>query len=193
MDAITCSTQALKEALEKVTDKPVYVIPDGEDFEILPPPKQHEGKAKMIVWFGYSHNLNILNQTYSKIRQLGLTLKVISDGNLMCGECAVKNIKWDIETVDTEIQEADFALLPDSLKGRNRFKSLNKTIHSWALGIPVAKTPTDMERFMDGEQRQIEADKRYKEVLENNSVERSALMLYNIIKDLCIVKKKQSK
>ena len=192
MDIITCSTQPLKEALEKTVDKPVYVIPDGEDFEILPPPKKHEGKAKKIVWFGYSHNLEVLNQTYSKIRQLGLTLKVITDGQLNCGECAVENVKWYIETVDKEIQECDFALIPESIKGKNIYKSKNKTVHAWSLGLPVAKTPIDMDKFMDGEERQKESELRYKEVIENNSVEVSANLLYNIIKE-CTQKKKQYK
>jgi len=190
MDAITVSTPALKEVLEKVTIRPIYVIPDGEDFEILPPPKKHEGRAKMCVWFGYSHNMELLYPTFSKIRKMGLTLKVITDGNLNCGECAVKNVKWLSETVDHEIQEADFALLPDSTKARFKYKSPNKTIHAWALGLPVAKNPIDMERFMDAEERQKEADLRYKEVRENNSVAKSADLLFNIIKE-CIQKKKQ--
>jgi hypothetical protein len=72
--------------------------------------------------------------------------------------------------------------LPEKLSGRHIYKSNNKTIHSWALGLPVVKTAEDMERFMNGNERQKEADLRYKEVKENYSTEKSANQLYEVIK-----------
>lgn len=183
VDFITCPTEALAENLKNMTEKPVYIIPDGEDLEVLPPPKTHEGIAKKIVWFGYSHNISVLDPTYYKIKTMGLILKVISDANLNTQECRVENVKWDIESVDKEIQEADFALLPDRSDGRFKFKSNNKTIHSWALGLPVAKNPKDMERFMDPKERREEALARYQEVREKFSVESSANSLYKLIQE----------
>lgn len=182
MDCITVPTENLKIEIEKLTDKPVYIVPDSVDLEILPPPLKHEGRARKIVWFGYSHNMDVLYPTFYTIKKLGLTLMVVTDGHLNTGECSVENIKWEAETCDRQYQLADFALLPEKLSGKALFKSNNKTIHSWALGLPVAKTPQDMERFMDGEERQKEADLRFQEVREKYSTEKSAEALYAVIK-----------
>jgi hypothetical protein len=181
MDAVTCSTENLKKDIEQMCKCPVYYVPDGEDLELLPPPKKHQGKAKKCVWFGYSNNMEILEQTFQKIKSLDLTLKVISDGIFNTRECKVENVKWDIETESKEIQDCDFALLPEKLSMRFQYKSPNKTVHCWSLGIPVAKTPQDMDLFMDGEERQRESDLKYKEAIENNSVAKSASLLFNII------------
>lgn len=182
MDLITVPTEKLKEALEQYTDKPVYVIPDSEDLEILPPPKKHIGKAKMVLWFGYGHNVEVLYPTFFKIKKSGLILKIVSDANLNTSECSVKNVKWNEETCDKEYQEADFVLLPEKLSGRHIYKSNNKTIHSKALGLPVAKTAEQMELYMDGEERQKASIEGYNEVKENYSTENSANLLYKLIK-----------
>lgn len=188
VDFITVPTEAMKEALSKYTEKPIYIIPDSEDVEILPPPKHHEGKAKKVVWFGYSSNLETIFPTFYTIKKLGLKLLVVTDGHLNTSECSYENIKWQEETCDQEYQKADFALLPDKMSGRFKFKSNNKTIHSWALGLPVAKTPQEMERFMDGEERQKEAADRYQEVKEKYTTEKVANQFYELI---CTAKKKQ--
>lgn len=182
MDFITVPTKAMQEAMAQFTDKPIHILPDGEDFEALPEPKRHEGKAKSVVWFGYSNNLETIYPTFYTIKKLGLTLKIVSDGHLNTSECSVENIKWEEATCDAEYQKADFALLPEKLNGRFRFKSNNKTIHAQALGLPVAKTPQDMERFMDGEERQKEATERYNEIRKVYNVENYADNLFNIIK-----------
>jgi len=184
VDAVTVPTEALKKSLSSYTDKPIFVVPDGEDFEILPPPKTHIGKAKSVVWFGYSGNSETIFPTFYTIKKLGLKLKIVSDGHINTSECDVENIKWEVDTCDQIYQTADFTILPDKSNGRFKFKSNNKTIHSWALGLPVAKTPQDMERFMDGEERQKEAELRYAEVKEKYNVAKSAEMLYNIIKEI---------
>lgn len=181
MDFITVPTEALKEAIEKFTKKPVYILPDSEDLEILPPPIKHEARARKVVWFGYSNNMEVLYPTFYTIKKLGLGLIVVSDGHMNTGECSITNVKWDALTCDSEYQKADFAILPEKFNGRFKFKSNNKTIHSWALGLPVAKTPQDMERFMDGKERQKEADIRYAEVKKNYTTEGFAKQLIDLI------------
>ena len=184
MDAITVPTEKMKETLEKMTDKPVFIIPDRIDFDTLNPPKKHEGRAKKVVWFGYSHNCDVLNQTLYKIKKNGLILKVISEGNYATNECRVENVKWNEETVNSEIQNADFALLPEKLSGRWEFKSQNKTHQCWVLGIPVAKTLKELERFMDGEERQKETNEKYKWAMENFNVKKSVDQLREVIKSI---------
>lgn len=188
MDFITVPTEAMKETMAQFTDKPIHILPDSEDIDVLPTPRKHEGKAKSVVWFGYSTNLEVLYPTFFTIKKLGLSLIIVSDGHLNTAECSVQNVKWDALTCDEEYQKADFAILPDKLNGRFKFKSNNKTIHSWALGLPVAKTPQDMERFMDGEERQKEATARYQEVQEKYSTQETANQLYELI---CTHQKKQ--
>jgi hypothetical protein len=125
--------------------------------------------------------MDVLDPCLQKLRKMGLTLKIISDGNYNTSECLVENVKWDIDTVNKEIQECDFALLPEKLDGRWLYKSPNKTHQSWALGLPVAKTAYDLEKFMDGEERQKEAKKNYEWVMENCDVKKSVEKLRNII------------
>jgi hypothetical protein len=182
MSLIVVPTETMKESISTFTDKPVFVIPDGEDFELLPEPKKHEGRAKSAVWFGYSGNMDVIYPTFFAIKKLGLTLKVISDGNLNTSECKVENIRWEEETCDEEYQKADFALLPEKKGGRFKYKSNNKTVHAWSLGLPVAKTREDLERFMEEGDRILESEKRLKQVRNENSVELSAKKLYEIIR-----------
>jgi len=192
VNAITTSTEKLAEDIRKMTKTPVYFIPDGVDFESLPEPKKHIGKAKKVCWFGYIHNSSILDPTLMKLRNLGLTLRVISEGNYNTSECSVENVKWKIETVNQDIQECDIVIMPEYLSGRGLYKSQNKTYQAWSLGMPVAKTAKDLERFMDANERNKEAEEKYKWVKENCDVKNSAKQLMDIINQ-CIAKKKQSK
>lgn len=180
MDAITVPTEALRADLERMTKKPVYVIPDREDLSLITKRKIHEGRAKKVVWFGYNTNLHTLEGTFDLINSLGLTLVVVTDGNLTSGICPVENIKWDADA-DASILTGDFALLPDNLAGRGRYKSNNKTVHAWALGLPVAKNAHDMERFMEESERKKEADMRWEEVKRDYDVKKSAQQMEEVI------------
>lgn len=182
MDIVTTSTERLAEDLRKMTDKPVYCIPDRVKMDGLPTPKQHHGQAKKVVWFGYSHNIDVLEPAYLKLRKMNLILLIIADGNVQISDCQNEFLKWDIETVNQNIQNADIVLLPEWTKGRFAYKSNNKTLQSWALGMPVAKTPADLERFLDPEERNKEAKIRYQEVLDKWQVKQSADELVKIIK-----------
>lgn len=185
MDAITVSTEALAEELRIMTDKPVYVIKDRIDFDTLLEPKKHEGEAKVIGWFGYLNNAErVLEPCLNKIKNMGLKLVVISDGNFITGECEVENVKYSSTTINEELQKVDFLLLPEITTGKFLYKSQNKTEQAWALGLPVAKTSQDMERFMSSEERQKEADERYKYVMENCDVKKSVEEMREVIKSI---------
>lgn len=181
MDAVTVPTEALKKVISMFTDKPVIVIPDRVKMDEMRPPKVHEGRAKQVVWFGYSHNTDVLDGTLMTLKKMGLSLKVISDGNYVTSECKVENVKWDALTWQDEILTADICLLPEKLKGRAKFKSQNKTHQSWALGMPVAKTPADLERFMDADVRRWEAGENLKWMRENGDVSKSVDEMRQVI------------
>lgn len=185
MDAVTVPTVKLKEALEKMTTKPVYVIPDRINFDtMISPKKDHEGQAKSVVWFGYSHNIDVLDATVMKLKKLGLTLKIVSDGRYNTSECKVENVKWMPDTWQEEIKTADICLLPERVHGRSLFKSQNKTEQAWALGLPVAKTPQDLERFMIGEERKKEAEEKYQYVREHCAIEKSVEEMRQVIENI---------
>jgi len=194
IDAITCSTQALKKYYEQITDKPVYVIPDRQDMEFHSMRKVHKGKAKTAVWFGYCGNSVVLDKTLLKLKKLKLKLAIISDRDYRAPsfltEEDIINKKWDIETINENIMKYDIALLPRDDKGNFKYKSNNKKTKAWALGMPVAEEPEDLEKFMDAEARRNEAVKGRKEVFKKYDIKQSVLEFQNIINE---VKSKREK
>lgn len=181
VDAITVPTQKLKDELEVMTNKPTFLIPDRENIQLLPTPKVHKGIAKKVVWFGYSGNLEALEPALDKLKSMNLIVKIISDGDFHAGDMKIENVKWDIETEMQEIQDADISLLPELKKGRFAYKSNNKTVHAWALGLPVARTEEELIRFMDEKERIKESELRLKEMKEKYDVRQSAEELVEVI------------
>lgn len=184
MDAVTVPTQTLKETISKFTDKPIFVVLDRVKMADMNPPKYHEGKATKVVWFGYSHNSDVLDGTLMTLKKMGLTLKVVSDGTYSTSECKVENVKWDALTWQDEIQSADICLLPEKLTGRAKYKSQNKTHQAWAIGMPVAKTVADLERFMDADERNKEAEKNHQWMVDYGDVSKSVEEMREVIKSI---------
>lgn len=183
MDAITVPTKEMKDYLDQLTDKPVVIIPDRQDLKFNDKIKVHKGIAKKVVWFGYSGNSTILKGTEFILKKCNLDLTVISDLRRPY-PYADKNIKWKLETVNDEILRNDIVLMPQSTKGRFKYKSNNKTTKSWALGMPVANTPEDIVRFLSAKERQRESEIRLKEVKEKWDVRLSVRELKDLIKKL---------
>ena len=169
-DAVVTSTPALaKEMQIFIKEKPVICIPDRIDLEAHQEKKEHKGNAKWAIWFGYSTNFYLLQGIERHLQKLGLGLIVISDKNYtITGNYKVEllNIRWNEETLNENLLKGDIVLNPFSSKARWRFKSNNKTLTSWALGLPVATTPEELERFMSEEERKKEAIVKQKEIKE---------------------------
>jgi len=186
-DAVTTSTEALRDEIKKFTDKPVVCIPDRQDLEFHNLKKKHEGRAKMVVWFGYSHNSKVLDKTILFLKKYNLKLKVISDVRPPYMK-ADKNVKYDWGNPEfdfnKEVLEGDMVLMPENTRARGRFKSNNKTLTAWCLGMPVATTPDELVKFLDPEERKKEAELRLKEVKEKWSVELSVKDFKNLIEQL---------
>lgn len=182
VDAITVPTESLKEAISKFCKKPIYVIKDRIDIETLPTSKVDSGeKAKSCVWFGYAHNMDVLDPALMLLGEMKLKLVVISNRNLTSVECEVESVKWDPESVNAEIQRADFAILPRPDNGRSVFKSENKETLANALGLPVAKTADDVRRFMDPEERKKEVAVKLGKVHEEYDVRKSVAEMQAVI------------
>lgn len=187
VDAVTVSSEGLQQEIKKFTDKPVYFIPDRQDLTFHNIQKKHEGIAKSVVWFGYSHNVKVLDIVINTLKRNKLFLTVISDCRppyTKADENIVfdwKNPKWDF---NKEILKHDIVLMPANTSPRGRFKSLNKTYTAWSLGMPVATSILELKRFLDPIERQKEADLRLKEVKEKYDVRTSVQEFKNIIKEL---------
>lgn len=183
VDGFTVSTQALKEYIEQIVDKPVLVIPDRIDpEEHLAVKQKHVGKARSVVWFGYSQNFPVLDQCVDLLRAKGLQLVVISDGRYYQADV---NIPYDYETLHEEIIKHDIVLMP-SYPGnyRHKFKSNNKTLTAWALKMPVAKEVPDLDFLMDMNNRQSVVDQNYEKIMTEYHVMRSGLEYVDFIKKI---------
>jgi len=190
VDAITCSSIKLAEFVTQMTDKPVWVIPDRVDLAEHRKQKQHENRAQTLVWFGYSHNFDSLNQCMMPISKLGLDMIVISEKPYHPPPSFVKkvditNYAWSAETVNDDILKGDIVLNPKLSNLRFKYKSDNKTVKSWALGMPVAVNDQEMKYFIDPVHRQEEAKQRLQQVKEQYNVENSVAEYKNLIAEIC--------
>ena len=184
-DAVTTSTEALAEAMRQFTDKPVQCVPDRVDLNVHNVQKRHRGRAKKVCWFGYSHNAVLLDRTIPTLRKRGLKLKVISNFRPPYQK-ADENIRYPKkdDEFNKEVLSCDFVLMPQDDRPRGKYKSNNKTIISWSLGMPVATNPQEVERFLDPDERKKEAELRLKEVKERWNVELSVIEYKRLIANL---------
>lgn len=192
-DAVTVSSVGLREYLEKILDVPVIHVDDRVDLAQHTQRKVHEGRAAAAVWFGYHQNHSVLDGVLPTLKRLGLDLTVISDlpyypKSAIAGLDAewvnahVKNVKFDPETINEEIvMGGEFVLNNRPDGGKFTFKSENKTVISWALGMPVAKDAEDVERYMEPEARAAEAEARLKQVAEKWDSKISVLEYQGVI------------
>lgn len=195
-DAVTVSSQGLYDYLQKITKKPIFLIPDRVDMNAHQEKKEHTAKAQSVVWFGYHHNQVVLDAVLPALKRLGLNLTVISDLPYMPNTAIdgidktwltshIKNIKYDQQTINQEIIEGgDFVLNYRPESGKFIYKSENKTIIAWALGMPVAKTVEELERFIDPEERKKEAQLRLDEIKEKYTTDKSVVEYKNVIENI---------
>lgn len=183
-NGVVTSTEALAEQIRKfdIGGVPVTCIPDRINLEWSKPLHgKHEGKAKRVVYYGYHHNTHVLDATVEPLKRRGLELVVIADQPYHSND---EFIKWELDTVNENIIKNDIVLLPPAPASdyRFQFKSNNKTIQAWALRMPVATNAKELDRFVDGVEREKEAEKRYKEVKEKWDVKLNAKRWDHFIK-----------
>lgn len=159
MDAIVTSSDYMAEFIRQFHSN-VICIPDRFDIEVLPKPKVHNGDAKTVVWFGYSHNAENLKPAIALIEELGLNLLIISNDDPIANRWGLRDkedyytyIKYNEDTIYEDLQKADFAILPDGFRPVDPFKSNNKTIKANLAGLPVAKDADEVRFYMKAENR----------------------------------------
>ena len=165
--AITCSSEELTQLVRTYfPDKIVEHVPDRLDFTLLPPSREpHSGKARKAVWFGYTHNAHeVLAQLAPALKECDLSLTLISDAPYSQEDDILtlhpEWIRYDRRTVYDHIKEADIMLNPRSDRAYFRYKSNNKSLVGWRLGLPLAVTNDDVLRLMDPTERNKEVTEK---------------------------------
>lgn len=190
MDAITVPTKELADFMQQLTDAPVFVVPDRWDVDpkVLPKPKQHKLPAKTVVWYGYSHNADLLRGAMPTIQDLGLKLIVISNDDPLLHRFDMRDPKdfytfhkYSEDSIYTRLQEADIALLPTDYRPQGRFKSNNKTTRAILAGLPVATTGDELRKLLDPEARTEYMREHYATIKSEYDVRKSVEQYKNII------------
>lgn len=162
---------------------PAHVIPDRVDLEVHT--ERHEPRdtdSPRLVWFGNSSNLVTLEQMWVTIRDLKLELTILADKLVApWNERPVYFVEWTLEGANAEIVQYDVALNPRLECGHFAYKSLNKTITAWALGVPVAHTVEELGKLLRHEARAVESQRRLEEVAERWDVRISARAWENLL------------
>lgn len=183
-DAVTTSTMELAKFLVNYTDKPVWCIPDRLDFESFGDlKKDHRGNGttKKVAWYGYSENFPMLDLAVNALVQVGIEELIVvanrrSPYQLPAsveGKMRLSNLPWSAETANRDLLKADVVINPQMKSGRWKYKSNNKTINAWALGLPVATDKAELEKLMSEEARIKESDFRYAQVHRESDVRQS--------------------
>ncbi len=190
-DATTTSTQALADYILKLRpNAKVLCIPDRVwQPDHRPAKTVHEGEARSVVWFGYAHNTHYLYKTFDDLIAKKLSLTIVSEKpftpSLGYSNLQVYNVPFTYPGVNREITKHDIVLMPDPIEDeRGKFKSNNKTLQAWACGMPVARLPEDLDRFMDPKERQKESDLRMKEINEKWDVSISVQEYKDLIDEI---------
>lgn len=189
VDAVTCSTQALADFMQQLTDSPCYFVPDRWDVDpkVLRPPRKHSGKAKTVVWFGYSHNADTLKPALRTINELGLNLLIISNDDPIIHRFDDRpkeeyyRFEKYTEDIGKLLHQADFAILPGDYRPVGKFKSDNKTTKAILAGLPVATDGDQLRRFMDANARKEYMTENYARVKEEYDVRKSMDQMKDII------------
>ena len=169
---ITSSNEELSIGLMKFLRRPVYTVSDRMELSFFKVRKQHEPVRPKLVWFGYSANFHNVAPMLGEIDEIKCPLTIISEDSIGDGRFR----RWKLSTVCDDIIEHDIVINPPG-----RFKSNNKTIMSWALGMPVATDIDELYKFLGCNTRRAEAELRLDEVKREWNVKTSAKELKYLI------------
>lgn len=198
IDGIVVSSKGLEIALKQMGVLcPVIWINDRVDtsFFKVRRRKEHSGEIKQAVWFGYRGNgESALQPVLPYLMMNNIKLTTLSDNPLIFPEyeynMSNKEFKW--EQLPFDLLEADVLLNPMTMSPLAKYKSDNKTYLGWTFGLPVVKTNDDLQKYMDGTEREQESVRVYNLVDNELNVKKSIEEYKSFIKMLW-EKKTQSK
>jgi hypothetical protein len=150
-DFATASTAPLADWLGQYL--PAYVVPDGINQAAIT--ARHIDKAgdkPRIVWMGYQGNSGVLNTIAGAMVDLGLT-----------GDIVAVEKPQPFAAFCQQLSEYDILLNPKPERGRFRYKSDNKTLVAWEIGVAVARDGDELAALLDPLDRstQVEAGRDY--------------------------------
>ena len=176
-DFATVTTEALGAWMEQRL--PTYVIPDRVDLEELDKigrkTDTSDTDEPRLVWAGYERNVPAMRMLQPRIEELGLEADVL----VMDSPIPFENF-WRM------MLQYDVLLNPRPDVPPFSYKSDNKTLIAWALGLPVARTAQELEELCDPEWRRVEAASRRAEVESDWSVALSVQEWQRIAKEWMI-------
>lgn len=193
MDGVVCPTEPMAEFLRQMTDKPVLVIPDRHDLELIPPRQKHTGVLTNAVWFGYKQNADCLKGVVPVLERMDIRLTVISnDDPFMQRYAKDPNAydrlytfqKFDPETIAEDLGRYQICILPKGNEPKDRFKSNNKTTLAQLCGLPVVTDIEGLEAMQTAEARDKEVEKMYNKAREFYDVRISVGEMKDFIKEL---------
>ena len=149
VDAITTDTEFRAEAFRKVTDTPVYVVPDGIDYlDFSPDPPEIKDKIKRICTFGSFRSANsaipFLTPLQDKYKVSYITDKPIK----ALKKC--KFIRWDFRKFVKKLQKHDLCILAHREDEEKQWKGEARLLTAMAMGVPTIVTDTpSFEKTME--------------------------------------------
>jgi hypothetical protein len=195
VDAVTTSTFPLAKVFAQVTEKPVQVILDRVNPDIVKRFKdKHIGQAKYVVWYGYSDNQSVLDEILPVLHKHGFSLIVVSDAPYRMPS-AIKNFElinypWTDTTAYQDICRGDIVINPKKKKGKWKYKSDNKTVIAYQLGMPVAHDLEELIALKSAEARNQAVAEAQKLVQEDYHISKTIIELKELIQEVASAKGK---
>lgn len=145
-DCITFSSKKLMEWFNNVyPGNDTVTIIDRIDLDVHNKIRIHKDKdEKTIVWYGSWANLKSLELAREDLEKLGLEinikLKLIYDKtakhDIKFKNIKVEKIEWTEEKTIEALLDAELAINPKYKNDWRDYKTNNKTVKAWALGVP---------------------------------------------------------
>jgi hypothetical protein len=137
--------------LEQLFNKPITIIEDPIEFEIITPKQQNQKNNIILLWFGHASNISYLikylqNESLCDIdfsinilsNIPGIELITSQKQNLRSG-LKLNLYEWTLQNMIHFAKQSDACLIPSDLNDiRKSGVSSNRLITAFALGLPVS-------------------------------------------------------
>ena len=191
-DLAVVNGEAIKQELKKFYKGPIEIVPDRIDFEFYQPRKEvHREDLRKVVWYGYSENLRVLEPYLKDILDRGIEVMIISDKffeNFFLADCKYDPSEmitfkvWEPASYCQHIVSCDAVFIGrDTDPYLSKFKSPNRAMAGYALGMPVAYDIADLEKLKSPQARYEDAEKNYRLVREKLDISHSVKQYRDIV------------
>ncbi len=145
--ACTCATDTIAAGLRGLGAANVAVVPDCISVLAHRQRKNDYSWQGRFCWHGYAGNAASLFAIAPLLdrlcREYDAKVRVICETTNTNFPFPVEHVPWELATVQDAIRASDIVLDPTLTGGCFLYKSDNKTVMSWALGVPVVRLSAD--------------------------------------------------